>query len=412
MKRKRLFTGLASLTLSLALMCPFTAWASLAPAAEAAEEASQATSAAWPEAPEIPSPSAILLEDTTNAVLMEQAADEVRSPGSIVKIMTVLLALENGSLTDEVTYSANAVAVVTGGAAGIGAKEGETMTLEQCLYAIMLGSANDASVQVAEQISGSVEAFVEKMNSRAAELGCTNTVFTNPTGLPDDSQHSTARDLALILQAAINNPNFCRISSAVSYTIPATNVSAARSLTNSFPLIKSGTATPYEGVLAGRSGYTQASGSTLAAAVENSGTRLICVLLAGADGQTAADAVSLFDYGFQNFQRLQYSDAASTLDGGFAILPNGALQGEITVEEATQEEGLYQEYYYGDRLVGHALLTSSEATPTITPEVIDNEDYLDSLTQEKSMVPYAAILGGGVILIALLGFLLRKVLKS
>lgn len=84
--------------------------------------------------------------------------------------------------------------------------------MEQCLYAIMLASANDIALQVAEQIGGSVDAFVQKMNDRAQELGCTNTVFTNPTGLPDDNQHTTAHDLALIMQAAISNDSFRTIS--------------------------------------------------------------------------------------------------------------------------------------------------------------------------------------------------------
>ena len=151
--------------------------------------------------------------------------------------MTCLLALENSQLTDQVTMTETGVSGVTDGGAHISSQLGEVFTMEQCLYAIMLASANDIALQIAEQIGGSVDAFVEKMNSRAQELGCTNTVFTNPTGLPDDNQHTTAHDLALIMQAAINTDGFRDIASATSYTIPATNVSGgARNLTNSFSL--------------------------------------------------------------------------------------------------------------------------------------------------------------------------------
>lgn len=176
------------------------------------------------------------MEDTTNTILYAKDMDQSLSPAGAVKIMTCLLALENSQLTDQVTMTETGVSGVTDGGAHISSQLGEVFTMEQCLYAIMLASANDIALQIAEQIGGSVEAFVEKMNSRAQELGCTNTVFTNPTGLPDDNQHTTAHDLALIMQAAINTDGFRDIASATSYTIPATNVSGgARNLTSSFP---------------------------------------------------------------------------------------------------------------------------------------------------------------------------------
>ena len=138
----------------------------------------------WPQGPEITSASAVIMEDTTNTILYAKDMDQALSPAGAVKIMTCLLALENSQLTDQVT--------MTDGGAHISSQLGEVFTMEQCLYAIMLASANDIALQIAEQIGGSVDAFVEKMNSRAQELGCTNTVFTNPTGLPDDNQHTTA----------------------------------------------------------------------------------------------------------------------------------------------------------------------------------------------------------------------------
>ncbi len=151
--------------------------------------------------------------------------------------MTCLLALENSQLTNQVTMTETGVSGVTDGGAHISSQLGEVFTMEQCLYALMLASANDIALQVAEQIGGSVDAFVQKMNDRARELVCTNTVFTNPTGLPDDNQHTTAHDLALIMQAAISNDSFRTISGATSYTIPATNVSGGtRNLTSSFTM--------------------------------------------------------------------------------------------------------------------------------------------------------------------------------
>ena len=116
--------------------------------------------------------------------------------------------------------TATGVSGVTDGGASISAQLDEVFTVEQCLYAIMLASANDVALQIAEQIGGSVDGFVQMMNNRAVELGCTNTVFTNPTGLPDENQHTTAHDMALITKAAIDNESFRAIAETTSYTIP------------------------------------------------------------------------------------------------------------------------------------------------------------------------------------------------
>lgn len=153
----------------------------------------------WPQASDISSTAAIVMETSTNTVLYSKNADQALYPASAVKVMTCLMALENSSLDDQVTMTATGVSGVTDGGANISAQLDEVFTMEQCLYAIMVASANDIALQVAEHISGSVEDFVAAMNTRAQELGCTNTVFTNPTGLPDENQHTTAHDMALIM---------------------------------------------------------------------------------------------------------------------------------------------------------------------------------------------------------------------
>ena len=141
--------------------------------------------------------------------------------------------------------------------------------MKKDVYAIMLASANDVALQIAEQIGGSVDGFVQMMNNRAVELGCTNTVFTNPTGLPDENQHTTAHDMALITKAAIDNESFRAIAETTSYTIPATNVSGGeRVLTNNFSMLNNTNASYYQYCLGGREGYTEASGSTLVCGAE------------------------------------------------------------------------------------------------------------------------------------------------
>ena len=136
--------------------------------------------------------------------------------------MTILLALENGKLTDEITISHDAVYNIEPGSAHIAILEGETLTLEQVLRAIILRSANEASNGVAEYVDGSVEAFAKHMTERAKELGCTNTKYVNADGLFDENNYTTAHDMALITRAAIQIPDILEIDGARNYKLPPT----------------------------------------------------------------------------------------------------------------------------------------------------------------------------------------------
>ena len=175
----------------------------------------------WPEGPEVQSPSVILMEMSTGTVLYEKNSDERNYPASITKIMTTLLALENSDLNEVVTFSDDAINNTEG--SGIYRDYGEQMTMEQCLYAVMLNSANECAYAVAEHVGGTVEHFVDMMNEKAAELGCTNTHFANPHGLFDENHYTTAHDMALIAKAAYQNETFRIITGTARYTIPPTN---------------------------------------------------------------------------------------------------------------------------------------------------------------------------------------------
>ena len=299
MKKSRITTALLAIGISASMVFQTPVFATEETAVAASSGITTNGISGWPQGPEITSASAVIMEDTSDTLLYAKDMDTTLSPAGAVKIMTCLLALENSQLDDQVTMTETGVSGVTDGGAHISSQLGEVFTMEQCLYALMLASANDIALQVAEQIGGSVGAFVQKMNDRAKELGCTNTVFTNPTGLPDDNQHTTAHDLALIMQAAIRNDSFRTISGATSYTIPATNVSGGtRNLTSSFTMTDPASASYYEGCIGGRESTTTASGSVLVTAAQRNGTTLIAVVMNGATGQTANEAISLLDYGF------------------------------------------------------------------------------------------------------------------
>ena len=162
--------------------------------------------------PEITSEAGILYDVTNGRVLFEKNADEKLAPASTTKLMTALLVLEKAKLDDKVTFSKTAVTDLEAGAVKIGLVEGDQVAVKDCLYALLLKSANEVANGLAEHVSGSISGFSELMNARARELGCTNTHFVNPTGLKSDEQYTTCRDMAKIAAAALAIPDTTRES--------------------------------------------------------------------------------------------------------------------------------------------------------------------------------------------------------
>lgn len=369
----------------------------------------------WPQASDISSTAAIVMETSTNTVLYSKNADQPLYPASAVKIMTCLLALENSSLDEQVTMTATGVSGVTDGGANISSQIDEVFTMEQCLYAIMVGSANDIALQVAEHVGGSVDAFVQNMNARAQELGCTNTVFTNPTGLPDENQHITAHDMALIMETAMTNETFRTIAATTSYTIPATNVSGGeRVLTNSFTMINNASDGYYEPCIGGKEGYTEASGSTLVCEASKNNMNLVCVVLNGASGVTDDEAIALLNYGFDNFSPLTIADNDfNRISGGTVITPNGATEDNLTTEDTSSDGQIIRQYYFGGAPVGTAVLEDTEQeTNEAAVTGQKNMEAAQKYSASHTTTPYyiIGVIGAAFLLFFL--FLLIKVIKS
>lgn len=301
----------------------------------------------WPQGPEIAEETGILMEATTGQVLFDKEMDEIRYPASTTKIMTALLILENvKDLSQTVTFTDVITPDLAPGNSTINAQVGEQLTVEECLYGIMLASANEVCTQMAVYVAGSVENFVSMMNKRAAELGCENTHFVNANGLPDPNHYTTAHDLARILAAAIQNEDFCRISGSASYTIPPTNMTPySRNLENSNALIKEGEY-HYEGVIAGKTGHTEAAKNTLVTAASRDGMTLVCVVLRSDGENRFIDTVSLFDYGFNNFHLspLYWLDPQNP--SGYVVLPKGIESNVLTVTDKDSENIRTRTYTY------------------------------------------------------------------
>lgn len=290
--------------------------------------------------PTVASEGAVLLNANTGEVLFEKNGTTRFYPASITKLMTALLAVENCSLGDTVTFSKAATTNLESGAVTINLTEGDKLTVEQCLYALMLKSANEVANGLAEHISGSVSGFADKMNSRARELGCTDTHFANPNGLNDTQHYTTPRDMALIARAAFANPTVAKAASTLSYQIPATKKAAARTITMGHKMLYPNDSRYYQGIVAGKTGYTSKAGNTLATCAERNGVRLIAVVMKG--NQTHyADTKALLDYGFA------LADAGLTSAGMSqnVNMPGSNVSTGPGVQNGTWQQDSYGWYY-------------------------------------------------------------------
>ncbi|MCL2085166.1 MAG: D-alanyl-D-alanine carboxypeptidase [Oscillospiraceae bacterium] len=234
--------------------------------------------------PSLTAKSAIVVELNSGMVLYGKNEDEPRPMASLTKIMTTLLALEYGNLGDEVTASASALSELErfeDWGSNTGMAEGETMTLRDLLYCIMVASANEACNVVAEKVSGSVQAFVGLMNRRAAQLGCTGASFTNTHGLHEDNHYASARDIYLITLEAMKHPEFMEMANTASKSIPPTNKSGERALYTTNHLISKRTYTKYDYHLAEgiKTGHHSKAGYCLTSSAQSEGLRLMTVVM-------------------------------------------------------------------------------------------------------------------------------------
>lgn len=255
--------------------------------------------------------SAILMDATTGKILYEKNSRTKQYPASITKLMTLLLALEHGSLEDEITFSHDAVFSIEPGSAHIAIQEGEILTLEQVLYGIMLRSANECANAAAEYVDGSMEKFAEHMTARAKELGCENTNFVNANGLFDENHYTTAYDMALIAQELLKNETYRSMMSNTYYLIPPTNKQPEeRPLHGQHQMLNENSLYYYEPAEGGKTGYTVEAQNTLVTYAKQGDTELIAVVLKCNGAQHYVDTKTLFEYGFANYQTVKAFSAA------------------------------------------------------------------------------------------------------
>jgi D-alanyl-D-alanine carboxypeptidase (penicillin-binding protein 5/6) len=259
--------------------------------------------------PTVSAEASILIDMKTGTVLFEKNADKIMEPASITKVMTGLLTIENLDLGQTVTVPEGLH--VPGN--GMNLVAGETLTVKDLLYGMMVHSSNDAAVVLSLQLASSSQAFNQMADERAAQMGATHTVFKNPNGLNNVTGHvTTARDLALICNEAMKNATFREVVATAKVTIPATNLSPERKYASTNKLlydtktklvVNGVERTPkYDGILGIKTGETSTAGLCVVAAAEREGTSLLAVVLDAPDKDARfADSIALLDYGFDNY---------------------------------------------------------------------------------------------------------------
>ena len=262
----------------------------------------------WPTGPVVSAESAILMDADTGAILYAKNIHQQEYPASTTKILTTLIASERCSMDEIVDFSYDAVHDIDPGSNHIAIDPGEQLTMEECLNAILIRSANEVSFAVAEHISGTTwQDFAPIMNERAKELGCVDSNFVNPNGLPNEDHYTSAYDLAMIGRAFFANEALCKMTMThMLHILPSERQPDDIMEVNKMELIPGGKyAYPY--LVGCKTGYTDVARSTLVSCAEKDGMKLICVVMKDENPNYYEDTIALFDYGFSNFQRMNIS---------------------------------------------------------------------------------------------------------
>lgn len=250
------------------------------------------------EAPNIVAEAAIVYDVDSGEVLYEKNADVKMYPASLTKIMTTVLACERGSLDEMLTFSENCKKVPYDSSV-YGVRIGETVTVRDSLYMLMLVSGNDVGVGIAEHISGTEAEFAKLMTKRAKELGANNTSFANSHGYHDENHYTTARDMMLITLAGLKKEDFIDVWEALEYTVPVTNkVSRVTQIKNIHRMLRKDSSQYYEYALGGKTGFTSDAGRCAITTAKKDGRTLLCVTLKSNKSNQYKDGKKLFEYCF------------------------------------------------------------------------------------------------------------------
>lgn len=338
----------------------------------------------YPVAPEIVAKGAILMDADTGAIIYEKDAYSQYYPASITKIMTCLLAIENLSFEDEITFTENVFATLPWDASLLGVQKGEVLTVKDCLYGLMLRSGNEVAVALAIAVSGSEEEFGKLMTERAKEMGALNTVFTNSSGLYQDTHITTPYDMAVITREALKNGTFAEVFCTSIYEMSATNMNEPYTIYHTHNMLVNGREQYYQYAKGGKTGYEDLAKRTLVTYAQKDGLSLISVVMFDENDSYYPDTEKLLDYGFTNFKKVRVIDGEDRFGSGsfvsipdtdYLTIPNDVnvtdLQYETIYNEDNSDGNIAQiKYYYDGHFLGESKLTFVEQEETNNAGVV------------------------------------------
>lgn len=299
----------------------------------------------------------VLYELNTDSLVYTWNADQRIDPTGMVKLLTALVALEKGNLDDMVTVYQTTLNTVAIGAVSAGLKAGEQLSLRDLLYCVMVSSANDAAAVIAAHIGGNQGGFAQMLNVKAQELGCTASNFTNAHGLDDPEQYSTARDLAIITEAALENELFVEMFSATEYTVPGTEQHPApRNLTTTNHMLNEKTGYYDARVTGGKPAAATTTDRSMICTAQIGDAHYLCVVM-GVKGQVSSDGLSIIRYGI-------YEETAALLN---------YAQNRFAVRQVIDDrDALYQYSVIGGE--NDVVLQPSMDLSIVLPKDFDRED--------------------------------------
>lgn len=406
----------------------------------------------WPAGPKIGAQSAILMEVNTGAILYSKNIDERLYPASVTKLLTALVAVDKCDMDEKVKFSQAAISSIDWKQdANMGINAGDIITMEQCLYGLLVGSANEVAYAIAEHIcgEGNIEGFAELMNEKAASLGCTNSNFVTPNGIHDENHYTSAHDLALIGQAFFSDELLCKMSSTTSYQVPKT---ATQPREDMIVWAKSklhpGKEYAYPNLVGTKTGYTDYARQTLVSCAERNGLKLVCVIMKEESPAQFTDTVELFNYGFDNFEAVTISDKDEkySINGlsffstdsdvfgsskpilkmnnsDYIVLPVNAdfedTESELSYTDLDKGAIASVNYYYNSVFVGNAHIIPAKEENVIfdfsAPTVIDKNDNEDEnvlIINVKTVIITVVIVAVALMMLFILRSIILNTSKS
>ena len=336
----------------------------------------------WPLGPAIGAEAAILMDANTGAILYEKNIHAKLYPASITKLLSTYIAVQECELDEMVTFSEEAVHSINWWEdANMGVYAGSSLTVEEVLYGILVGSANEAAYAIAEHISGNLDDFSALMNQTAKKLGCKDSNFVTPNGIHDENHYTTAYDMALIARAFFSNETLTKMSATTRFDVPVTeNQTREGIILTAKSQLHPGKTYAYSSLVGTKTGYTDQARQTLVSCAEKNGLKLICVILKEEAPAQFTDTIELFDYGFDNFEALHLNeiDNPYSIDNHFftrdidllgssktilslnkndyIVLPNTLtvdnLTSKVSYENKSDSSVACINYYYRNHLLG------------------------------------------------------------